>query len=606
MTLITSDTLLLQPDVHARVTAGPGAGKTYWLAEHTKNVIARSKKLHNHARIAVISYTNIAADELRHKLGKDVVRAEIGTIHNFLYRNVIKPYLYLIRNNNGQTVVNTTCVDGHDEHRVSRKNVESWLTAVEYRSALRDQEQIDVIIGCLATVRWKQHEDPAEWRLEVTPPTWLARQLWRPIKAKITHDSLLFYKTLYWEDGVLDHDDVLYFASRILHDFPLVVSFLSARYRFLFIDEFQDTIPAQTKIVRLLAEEGTTVVIIGDAEQSIFTFAGAHPEHFRAFMLPGLDEFTIEDNRRSTDRIIALLNHVRSDRIVQKGVRAVEGEAVTLVVGGPADAVRYAKSMLRPDESLFIVARNESVAQQAQTPTTAGTSNSWELIGDADFRRKGFLHELFAGVVLARERRYGSAVEAILRGIRHTRGELKDPLQSSIIRDTQQRRAIAIVLLESLVRLGPGLDTMTLRAAYGHCQNTLTTSFAGLTIKQVRAGRFFSISEQHTCDALLRSVSLSGNEEVRDARTIHRAKGTERANVCVCLNGRNDAETQVHLNHILYPSSTSDEEQRIIYVAISRARDKLFISTPTLTVEQNQRALELGLAVARLPDSSSA
>src|ERR1035438_5422570 len=97
MTAITSDTLLLNTDRHARVDAGPGAGKTYWIAEHVGNVLQRSKKIHSHARIAVISYTNIAADELRQKLGGDASKAEIGTIHNFLYRNVIKPYLHLLR-----------------------------------------------------------------------------------------------------------------------------------------------------------------------------------------------------------------------------------------------------------------------------------------------------------------------------------------------------------------------------------------------------------------------------------------------------------------------------------------------------------------------------
>jgi DNA helicase-2/ATP-dependent DNA helicase PcrA len=89
MTAITSDTLLLNTDRHARVDAGPGAGKTYWIAEHVKNVLQRSKKIHSYARIAVISYTNIAADELRQKLGGDAAKADIGTIHNFLYRNVI-------------------------------------------------------------------------------------------------------------------------------------------------------------------------------------------------------------------------------------------------------------------------------------------------------------------------------------------------------------------------------------------------------------------------------------------------------------------------------------------------------------------------------------
>ena len=97
MITITSDTLLWHTDRHARVTAGPGAGKTYWLVQHATNVLRRSIKLHPHARLGIISYTNVAADSLRENLGANTDRAHIGMIHSFLYHNVIKPYLYLVR-----------------------------------------------------------------------------------------------------------------------------------------------------------------------------------------------------------------------------------------------------------------------------------------------------------------------------------------------------------------------------------------------------------------------------------------------------------------------------------------------------------------------------
>lgn len=598
MTAITSDTLLLNTDRHARVAAGPGAGKTYWLAEHVKNVLQRSKKIHSHARIAVISYTNIAADELRQKLGGDASKAEIGTIHNFLYRNVIKPYLHLLRDSDGQPVVNTALVDGHDEHHVNHMKVDAWLRASDQRQRVFDPKQFDLLKTALEKIRWMQADELCAWHLSVNLSDGFAKGLWSTSKALLTTQQLLAYKTLYWADGILDHDDILYLASRIVHDHPLIVSCLSARYPFLMIDEFQDTVPVQTNIVRLLADQGTTVVIIGDAEQSIFTFAGAHPEHFRAFTLPDTDEYTIADNRRSTDRIIALLNHVRSDSIVQHGLRRTVGEPVQLLVGAPAVAFQYARQLLPEGESLLIVARNNSVVQQAQRPTTARTTAPWNAIDNADCYRKIFLHQLLAGVVLARKQKFGNAVETILRGIRHTKSNLKEPLQSTIPRSTQQRRAIAISLLEALIGLGPALDSMTLCAAYDHCRKTLISEFTGLTIKQIKAGKFHDVSEAHKCGDLLLSVRLTGNEEVRDARTIHQAKGTERGNVLVCLNGRDEAEALEHLNHILYPAATSDEEQRITYVGISRARDRLFLTTPILTGEQKQRALELGLQVA--------
>ena len=106
---ITSDTHLLAVDRHARVTAGPGAGKTYWLVGHIKNVLRRSKKLHINARVAVISYTNVAADQVRGQLGADAALADITTIHSFLYRHIVRPYVHLLRAANGKALVTSYC-----------------------------------------------------------------------------------------------------------------------------------------------------------------------------------------------------------------------------------------------------------------------------------------------------------------------------------------------------------------------------------------------------------------------------------------------------------------------------------------------------------------
>lgn len=600
MSTITSDTLLLHTDRNVRVTAGPGAGKTYWLAEHTKNVIKRSSKLHSHARIAIISYTNIAAEELRQKIGRSSERAFTGTIHSFLYLNVVKPYIHFIRGANTQPLVNPLQMDGHDEHHVNHRHVDSWLRQIGQRSRIFNGDQFEHLKTALEFIRWVQADNIDDWRLEVEVPGWLEPQLWTPTREVLTHQLLLSYKALYWADGTLDHDDVLYFATRILRELPIVAACLSARYPFLFIDEFQDTVPAQTNIVRTLAAERTTVVVIGDAEQSIFTFAGARPEHFRLFTLNNLDEYIIEDNRRSTDRIISLLNHVRTDGITQHGLRREQGEPVRLIVGATAATALHARTFIEDDKVPLIVGRTRSIVEEAQQPDTDILARPWDSLENADNGRKIFLHQLFAGVVLARQRRYDTAVRSILRGIRHAGGTLKEPLQCTSQLSAHQRRAVAIKLLEAFAALGSALDTMNLRAAYDHCRTELRAAFPNINLVQNLRGSFFTVSERLICSTLIQSVKLTNADEVRDARTIHQAKGTERHNVIVCLKGRDAGETQTHLNHILLPAHPSDEQQRVTYVAISRARDRLFLTAPELTEEQEQRADELGISVIRL------
>lgn len=599
MTTIGSDTQLLSTDRHVRVTAGPGAGKTYWLAGHIENIIQRSSKLHSHARIAVISYTNVAAENIRGRLAQSVTRTVVGTIHSFLYANVVKPYVYLMRNEQGQSLVDVAQLEGHDIHHVSYQVAEHWLREVGLRQRIFAKEQMQRLLELLSDIRWIQKDGSNDWQLCVVPPEWKRSLIRGAFADALTPEHLYQYKRAYWALGVLDHDDVLYFATELLRKHPTIIECLSARYPFLLVDEFQDTVPAQTAIVRLFAEAGTTIGVIGDAEQSIYGFAGARPAHFREFSLPDLDAYDIVDNRRSVHSIVELLNHVRSDGLIQRGRRGESGSAITIFVGKPSQAVERVKSVISDQNALMVVARNEKTVQATQRIGEQQV-DFWEQVKNADARRKIMFHELFAGVVIARSRRYDIATTTALRSIRHTKGVLKDPLRCERALTVNERRAVAIALLEMLVGHADHLERMTLRAAYNSCESTLKGAFPDVSIKRVARGGFATLADSILCGDLLTSVNLTNNGEVRAIRTIHKAKSAEADAVLVCLHGRNDTETQEHLDHILNPSRPSNEEQRITYVALSRARDQLYLATPSLTDEQEYRFRELGVLVVRM------
>jgi DNA helicase-2/ATP-dependent DNA helicase PcrA len=96
---------------------------------------------------------------------------------------------------------------------------------------------------------------------------------------------------------------------------------------------------------------------------------------------------------------------------------------------------------------------------------------------------------------------------------------------------------------------------------------------------------------------LLDSVRLDNRDEVRNIRTIHKAKGTEEDCVLVCLHStRGDHR----LGHIIAPAAPSDEEQRLTYVALSRARELIFLAVPELTPEDEAVVRELGISITRL------
>lgn len=300
---ITSDSLLGDIEHHFRVFAGPGAGKTYWLVEHIKNVLAKSKRLSATNHIACISYTNVAAQQIIKGLQNSGESVEVSTIHSFLYKNIVKPYLHLLKDSEGKDLVNYTLVDGHDEHRPSFGKYRKWLISIRKPKLLG---MYSGLLPALRNLRWKLDNDTG--KLSLGPGSWVKY---------FPTTGLDSYKQMFWEDGIIDHEDVLYFAFQLLDEFPTLRAFFSAKYPYIFLDEFQDTNPIQTKIVEWLSEEGTVVGVIGDSKQSIYAFQGAKPKDFENFCLSGQIDYVIPDNRRSTNNIIEFLNLVRSDEITR-------------------------------------------------------------------------------------------------------------------------------------------------------------------------------------------------------------------------------------------------------------------------------------------------
>ena len=119
-------------DSNFRVFAGPGAGKTTWLIDHLRNVLKTSCRLHRTRKIACITYTNVAAEEVMNRLSCDKCRFDISTIHSFLYRNIVKPFSYLIaQDEDGELLFNIDKLDGHIEHIPHSDRIRRWQNTIE-------------------------------------------------------------------------------------------------------------------------------------------------------------------------------------------------------------------------------------------------------------------------------------------------------------------------------------------------------------------------------------------------------------------------------------------------------------------------------------------
>ena len=198
---ITSDSLI-PIEQHFRVSAGPGAGKTHWLINHIKNVQYTSSRLNRTRKIACITYTNIAVETILNRLSSSVDRVEVSTIHSFLYKHIVKPYVRFIANDYD---LNVNKMDGHDDLILSNY---SFLDELKQKTRQQRITNNAELIEAIASARWKFNNAGT---LEVKPD--YPRRI---DNYSIKNETYFEYKKMTWVKGVLHHDDVLFFSYQLL------------------------------------------------------------------------------------------------------------------------------------------------------------------------------------------------------------------------------------------------------------------------------------------------------------------------------------------------------------------------------------------------------
>lgn len=586
--VIESDTHLDDVDHHFRVFAGPGAGKTFWLVKHIKDVLARSNRLTAPAKIACISYTNVAAGNVLHELGPSADRVDVSTIHSFFYRHIVRPYLHLVKDNGGNSAVDYVQVDGHDEHRPTFGAVKDWLAAVGKKNLfLFFTKDRAGWFKYLKSLSWWRDNETGKWALKPIGK-------WKPTPQYLPTTQLGSYKAVYWQRGIIDHDDVLYFAYRILEENPGLVPFLAARFPYLFIDEFQDTNPVQTQVAQWLAGAGTVLGVIGDVGQAIFGFQGSRYEDFEALSLAGQVDYEIQGNRRSTDQIIAFLNNSRGDGLTQHGTRKVTGQAVRVLVGGQQECLAEARRLSGTVHRPTVLSRNNDTVGELRRSSGSSKPDPWPAFEEADADRERLFHTIVAAGELGCQEQYELAMRTLLRGLGIRQGQFRKPITYCDEATDLRRRALAVGVLEFLVTHHGELVNETLLSAYQKIADVTSKTLSGLKLKGVSRGKFKSFSESTTYGDLAASVRLV--EETRTIRTIHKAKGAEFNSVLVVLTAEEELGRVLRPNDVPKPEQ---EERRITYVGLSRARNCLMISVPCISEQNRAELVAMGAEVVK-------
>jgi len=331
-----------QLNMHSKIFAGPGAGKTHFLVENVKNIatthphIAQSRV----RKVLCITYTNAAVEEITRRLDRYTDSVEAHTIHGFIIEHIIKPFQQdlreIIRDEFGISVGSkgkiTSQVEGlgilHGVDKadifkhISGKLPESECSELNYSKKVMGDVQIKI------SDYIKDHT------------TFAAKQMSEKLSAssKIVTSHILPIKEYIWSIVKrLTHDEILYFGYRILERNHTALYATRVRFPFIFVDEFQDTNPLQTMLIKLIGEKSTIVGVIGDLAQSIYSFQGAKPSQFANFAMSGerrLAEYVISGNRRSTANIVNFCNFLRQsdETVLQRSTKQYQNDVDRLEV----------------------------------------------------------------------------------------------------------------------------------------------------------------------------------------------------------------------------------------------------------------------------------
>ena len=541
---INSDSVLTDIDSHFKVSAGPGAGKTYWLVNHIKNVLHNSDKLFRTRKIACITYTNIGVETILKRLGTSSEQVEVSTIHSFLYKNVIKPYVSFVAEEFG---LNVAEMDGHDDIVLSNYSfLNDWKTKTGQQRIRED----NTVIKAFTNLKWKFENNELKAKTDY------------PFKVgnyAIKNDSYLEYKKMMWEKGLLHHDDVLFFSFQIINKFPFVINILNAKFPYLFIDEFQDSNPIQVEIFKKLGLGESKIGVIGDIAQSIYSFQGADYTQFQNFSFQNMNEYILNENRRSSDEIIDALNDVRKD-ISQVKVRNISTEKPMILIGDMILALRAAKVKCN-NEIIYTLSRNNitSNAMKAEINGIGLNSRLLENLKETDSttKRSNLIYACIKAIAYGKEGKFNDAIKELEKLFNYRADKIRG-----------KRKALKYITL--------------LLDKYSEFENSSLFDFAVfirtnlvLDLPNFRAGAIKTFYDSHTFKQVLLCVSIP--EDMSLHKTIHKAKGDEFDNVLLVLREERD------INFLIEQNLLSNEEHRINYVAISRAKNRLFISVPTLS-----------------------
>lgn len=308
---------VLYNDGPALVIAGAGSGKTRVLTYKIAYLLENS---FNPWNILALTFTNKAAREMKERIARQVGeqrarRLWMGTFHS-IFSRILRAEAQHIGFTSQFTIY-----DSADSKSLLRSIIkEMGLDEKAYKPGAVQARISKAKNHLVSPSGYATNKEAHEGDIAAKMPA--IRDIYRR----------------YWERcrqaGAMDFDDLLVYTYILFRDFPEVLKRYSEQFRYVLVDEYQDTNYAQHSIVLQLTKENQRVCVVGDDAQSIYSFRGADIDNILYFtkIYPNTKVFKLEQNYRSTQTIVCAANSLieKNEHQIRKEVfsEKEQGEAI--------------------------------------------------------------------------------------------------------------------------------------------------------------------------------------------------------------------------------------------------------------------------------------
>jgi DNA helicase II / ATP-dependent DNA helicase PcrA len=595
------------------IVAGAGSGKTKVLTTRIAHLMHNGVDAFN---ILALTFTNKAAAEMKERVEKALGNTEarnlyIGTFHS-VFARILRAEAHRLGYPNNFTIYDTDDAKSVIKGIVSEMNLDEKHYKPSYiynRISAAKNSLIDPVM-------YKQDSNIQQEDARSS----------RPLIGDI-YDA---YTKRCFKNGAMDFDDLLFKMYLLLTHFPEALAKYQGRFHYILIDEYQDTNLAQYAIIKMLGARHENICVVGDDAQSIYSFRGATVQNILQFQddYEDVKVIKLEQNYRSTQTILNVANTVignNKNQIPKELWTSNEhGEKIMLVRTLTdndegrfvADAIKEQQMRNHYANKDFCILYRTNAQSRSFEESLRRMNIPYKLVGGTSFYQRKEVKDLLAYLRVVVNTRDEENLKRIINY--PTRGIGKTTVERILVRANELDKTFWEVIsdpnvdgirssqLENFVMMVRSFQTMLEKQnaydvafAVGKHTNLVQELYNDKSVEGL--ARYENIQEllnsikeftetpdeegelrDKSLGSYLQQITLltdadDGNDENADVvrlMTIHAAKGLEFP--CVFVVG---------LEENLFPSSMSlydradlEEERRLFYVAITRAKARLWIT----------------------------